>query len=125
EDAETWRSVLDGVLLPTGTLRRPAGGALASLPGYADGAWWVQDAAAALPARLFRDIAGREVIDLCAAPGGKTAQLVTAGARVTAVGRSTPRLGGRFGPPPRGGFAGRWCARARPDFGSAPPVCRT
>jgi len=92
QDAETWRSVLDGVLLPTGTLRRPAGGALASLPGYADGAWWVQDAAAALPARLFRDIAGREVIDLCAAPGGKTAQLVTAGARVTAVDRSTRRL---------------------------------
>jgi len=92
DDAETWCATLDGVLLPTGTLRRSAGGALATLPGYAEGAWWVQDAAAALPARLFGDIAGREVIDLCAAPGGKTAQLATAGARVTAVDRSTRRL---------------------------------
>jgi len=92
DDAETWCAALDGVLLPTGTLRRAAGGALATLPGYAEGAWWVQDAAAALPARLFGDIAGREVIDLCAAPGGKTAQLATAGARVTAVDRSTRRL---------------------------------
>jgi 16S rRNA (cytosine967-C5)-methyltransferase len=92
DDAETWRSALDGVVLPTGTLRRAAGGALASLPGYAEGAWWVQDAAAALPAKLFGDIAGREVVDLCAAPGGKTAQLATAGARVTAVDRSSRRL---------------------------------
>jgi 16S rRNA (cytosine967-C5)-methyltransferase len=91
-DVETWRATLDGILLPTGTLRRSAGGALSSLPGYSEGAWWVQDAAAALPARLFGDIAGREVIDLCAAPGGKTAQLATAGARVTAVDRSTRRL---------------------------------
>jgi 16S rRNA (cytosine967-C5)-methyltransferase len=91
-DAETWRAALDGVLLPTGTLRRAAGGALASLPGYAEGAWWVQDAAAALPARLFGEVSGREVIDLCAAPGGKTAQLAIAGARVTAVDRSTRRL---------------------------------
>jgi 16S rRNA (cytosine967-C5)-methyltransferase len=93
DHAETWCATLDGVLLPTGTLRRSAGGALATLPGYTEGAWWVQDAAAALPARLFGDIAGREVIDLCAAPGGKTAQLATAGARVTAVDRSTRRLG--------------------------------
>ena len=92
DDAETWCAKLDAVLLPTGTLRRTAGGALATLPGYADGAWWVQDAAAALPARLFGDLAGREVVDLCAAPGGKTAQLATAGARVTAVDRSTRRL---------------------------------
>ena len=91
-DAETWRAALEGVLLPTGTLRRAAGGALATLPGYAEGAWWVQDAAAALPARLFGDVAGCDVIDLCAAPGGKTAQLATAGARVTAVDRSPRRL---------------------------------
>ena len=91
-DAETWRAALEGVLLPTGTLRRAAGGALATLPGYAEGAWWVQDAAAALPARLFGDVAGCDVIDLCAAPGGKTAQLATAGARVTAVDRSARRL---------------------------------
>jgi len=92
DDVEAWRAQLDGVLLPTGTLRRAAGGALATLPGYAEGAWWVQDAAAALPARLFGNLAGREVIDLCAAPGGKTAQLATAGARVTAVDRSSRRL---------------------------------
>jgi len=91
-DAETWGAALEGVLLPTGTLRRAAGGALATLPGYAEGAWWVQDAAAALPARLFGDVAGCDVIDLCAAPGGKTAQLATAGARVTAVDRSARRL---------------------------------
>jgi len=91
-DAETWRAKLEAVLLPTGTLRRSAGGALANLPGYAEGAWWVQDAAAALPARLFGSLAGREVVDLCAAPGGKTAQLATAGARVVAVDRSIRRL---------------------------------
>jgi 16S rRNA (cytosine967-C5)-methyltransferase len=92
EDAEAWRDRLEGVVLPTGTLRRAAGGTLATLPGYDVGAWWVQDAAAALPARLFGDLAGREVIDLCAAPGGKTAQLAAAGARVTAVDRSSRRL---------------------------------
>ena len=91
-DGEEWCDRLHGVMLPTGTLRRAAGGALASLPGFVEGAWWVQDAAAALPARLFGNLAGREVVDLCAAPGGKTAQLATAGARVTAVDRSTRRL---------------------------------
>jgi 16S rRNA (cytosine967-C5)-methyltransferase len=79
-------------LLPTGTLRRAAGGSLVTLPGYTEGAWWVQDAAAALPARLFGVLGGREVVDLCAAPGGKTAQLAAAGARVTAVDRSSRRL---------------------------------
>jgi 16S rRNA (cytosine967-C5)-methyltransferase len=80
-------------VLPTGTLRLPAGaGDVRRLPGYDDGAWWVQDAAAALPARLLGDVAGREVLDLCAAPGGKTAQLAAAGARVLAVDRSTDRL---------------------------------
>ena len=79
-------------MLPTGTLRRPAGGSVAALPGYAEGAWWVQDAAAALPARLFGDLAGREVVDMCAAPGGKSAQLAIAGGRVTALDRSTRRL---------------------------------
>jgi 16S rRNA (cytosine967-C5)-methyltransferase len=92
DDVARWRAELDGVLLPTGTLRRAAGGALSSLPGYNEGAWWVQDAAAALPARLLGVIAGRDVIDLCAAPGGKTAQLAAAGARVTAVDRSPRRL---------------------------------
>ena len=63
-----------------------------ALPGFAEGAWWVQDAAAALPARLLGDIAGRHVADLCAAPGGKTAQLAAAGAHVTAVDVSPKRL---------------------------------
>jgi 16S rRNA (cytosine967-C5)-methyltransferase len=91
-DPETWCDKLQAMLLPTGTLRRPAGGAVTSLPGYAEGAWWVQDAAAALPARLFGDVAGRDIVDLCAAPGGKSAQLAAAGARVTAIDRSTRRL---------------------------------
>lgn len=91
-DAQGWCGKLQGTLLPTGTLRRPAGGSVVALPGYSEGAWWVQDAAAALPARLFGDLAGREVVDLCAAPGGKTAQLASAGAQVTAVDRSPRRL---------------------------------
>src|SRR5207253_415520 len=92
KDVDTWCDKLQGALLPTGTLRRAAGGSLVSLPGYVEGAWWVQDAAAALPAQLFGDLAGSKVVDLCAAPGGKTAQLAAAGAQVTAVDRSTRRL---------------------------------
>jgi 16S rRNA (cytosine967-C5)-methyltransferase len=91
-DAGEWCGKLQGTLLPTGTLRRPAGGSVVALPGYSEGAWWVQDAAAALPARLFGELAGRKVVDLCAAPGGKTAQLAAAGAQVTAVDRSPRRL---------------------------------
>ncbi|HKW53364.1 MAG TPA: transcription antitermination factor NusB [Stellaceae bacterium] len=91
-DPETWREQLEAILLPTGTLRRTGGGAIMSLPGYSAGAWWVQDAAAAMPARLLGDIAGQRVIDLCAAPGGKTAQLAAAGARITAIDRSPRRL---------------------------------
>ena len=92
EDADGWCGKLEATLLPTGTLRRAPGGSIASLPGYAEGVWWVQDAAAALPARLFGDVAGRAVVDLCAAPGGKTAQHAAAGAQVTAVDRSPRRL---------------------------------
>ena len=65
---------------------------MAELPGFAEGEWWVQDAAASLPARLLGDIAGQRVADLCAAPGGKTAQLVLAGAEVTALDSSKNRL---------------------------------
>ena len=68
----------------------PTGGAIAELPGFAEGAWWVQDAAATLPARLLGDVAGKRVADLCAAPGGKTLQLCAAGAQVTAVDISAP-----------------------------------
>ena len=91
-DPQGWANLLEAQILPTGTLRRVSGGAITALPGYAEGAWWVQDAAAAIPARLFGDIAGKRVIDLCAAPGGKTAQLAVAGAIVTAVDRSQRRL---------------------------------
>jgi 16S rRNA (cytosine967-C5)-methyltransferase len=92
DDAAGWATRLDATILPFGSLRRPAGGLIAELPGYAEGAWWVQDAAATLPARLLGDVAGRRVIDLCAAPGGKTAQLAAAGAEVTAVDRSPARM---------------------------------
>jgi 16S rRNA (cytosine967-C5)-methyltransferase len=91
-DPELWRERLDAVLLPTGSLRRQGGGAIASLPGYHEAAWWVQDAAAALPAKLLGTIAGEVVLDLCAAPGGKTAQLVAAGAHVVALDRSPRRV---------------------------------
>ena len=91
-DAAQWAETLEANILPTGTLRRAAGGRVFELPGFKDGAWWVQDAAAAMPAKLFGDIEGKTVIDLCAAPGGKTAQLAAAGARVTAVDRSEKRL---------------------------------
>ena len=80
-------------MLPTGSVRVAKLAAnVDELPGFAEGRWWVQDAAAALPARLFGDIAGQRVADLCAAPGGKTAQLVLAGADVTAVDASRSRL---------------------------------
>src|SRR5256714_5016512 len=91
-DAESWAQRLRGRVLPTGSIRTVAQGQVSLLPGYHEGAWWVQDAAAALPARLFGDVAGKHVADLCAAPGGKTAQLAHAGARVTAVDRSANRL---------------------------------
>ncbi len=91
--AEGWAKRLDGRVLPTGTVRTIAHGPVTALPGFAEGQWWVQDAAAALPARLFGEkIAGLRVADLCAAPGGKTAQLAAAGAKVTAVDRAPARL---------------------------------
>jgi len=89
---EIWAEHLRGRVLPTGTVRTIAQGAISLLPGYSEGAWWVQDAAASLPARLLGDVQGLNVVDLCAAPGGKTAQLVCAGANVTAVDRSPNRL---------------------------------
>jgi 16S rRNA (cytosine967-C5)-methyltransferase len=92
-DPEKWAVRLGGIVLPTGTVRverLPA--PVPELPFYNEGVWWVQDAAAALPARLLGDVAGMRVADLCAAPGGKTAQLAAAGARVTAVDISANRL---------------------------------
>ena len=78
--------------LPTGSVRFPAGTLVADIPGFAEGALWVQDAAAALPARLLAAKSGERVADLCAAPGGKTAQLAAAGADVTALERDPARL---------------------------------
>jgi 16S rRNA (cytosine967-C5)-methyltransferase len=91
-DPEAWAARLGGSVLPTGSVRLIAQGPVPHLPGYAQGAWWVQDAAAALPVQLFGDVRGRAIADLCAAPGGKTAQLASRGARVTAVDRSPARL---------------------------------
>ncbi len=82
---EPWAKRLEAEILPDGTLRRQQTVAVETLPGYEEGAFWVQDVAAALPARLLGDIAGARVLDLCAAPGGKTAQLCLAGGAVTAV----------------------------------------
>jgi 16S rRNA (cytosine967-C5)-methyltransferase len=91
-DLQRLAEALQARPLPTGTLRLQHAGPIAGLPGYGEGAWWVQDAAAALPAKLLGDVRGRRVLDLCAAPGGKTAQLAAAGARVIAVDRSPKRM---------------------------------
>ena len=87
-----WAETLDGTMLPTGSLRRHGGGSVIDLEGFNDGAWWVQDASAAIPAKLFGDINGKTVIDLCAAPGGKTSQLAAQGAQVIALDRSSKRM---------------------------------
>ncbi len=93
DDPSGWAARLGGLVLDTGSIRLVGPDrAIPDLPGFGDGEWWVQDAAAALPARLLRDVDGRAVADLCAAPGGKTAQLAAAGARVTAVDLSRSRL---------------------------------
>lgn len=91
-DPEAVAAKLDGIVLPTGSVRLAGKGAVAQLPGYTEGEWWVQDAAATIPAKLLGEVRGLRVADLCAAPGGKTAQLANAGANVTAVDRSAPRL---------------------------------
>jgi 16S rRNA (cytosine967-C5)-methyltransferase len=92
DDATGWAERLFGTLTPTGSVRLASPAPIDSLPGFGNGAWWVQDAAAALPARLLGDVRGKRVLDLCAAPGGKTLQLAAAGARVTAVDKSDARL---------------------------------
>ncbi len=91
-DPSVLAALLEGIVLPTASVRVSGKGAVTQLPGYDDGDWWVQDAAAAIPAKLLGDIRGKRVADLCAAPGGKTLQLANAGAHVTAVDRSGPRL---------------------------------
>jgi 16S rRNA (cytosine967-C5)-methyltransferase len=83
---------LEGEALTGGSVRTARRGDVATWPGFAEGGWWVQDASAAIPARLLDVKAGETALDLCAAPGGKTLQLAAAGATVTAVDRSAPRL---------------------------------
>lgn len=87
-----WADRLEARVLPNGTLRRDAGGNITEWEGFHDGAWWVQGLAASLPARLFGEVKGKTIVDLCAAPGGKTAQLLAQGARVIAVDRSAVRM---------------------------------
>ncbi|MEM7299623.1 MAG: transcription antitermination factor NusB [Pseudomonadota bacterium] len=91
-DASKWVERLGGVALSNGTVRLKQKGDVTKLAGFAEGEWWVQDAAASLPASLLGDISGTRVADLCAAPGGKTAQLVMMGANVTALEKSASRL---------------------------------
>jgi 16S rRNA (cytosine967-C5)-methyltransferase len=91
-DPELWAARLGGVVLPTGSLRLLTHASITELAGFAEGEWWVQDAAAALPARLLRVGPGLKVADFCAAPGGKAAQLAVGGAEVTAIDRSAERL---------------------------------
>ena len=89
---EIWAQRLEAEELFTGSLRRAPGGSVTALPGFDEGGWWVQDAAATLPVRLLDPHPAEHIADLCAAPGGKTAQLAAAGAVVTALDRSARRL---------------------------------
>ena len=91
-DAEGWARRLGGIVLPTGSVRLESHVPIPELEGYAEGEWWVQDAGAALPARLLKASTGMRVVDLCAAPGGKGAAIALTGARLTAVDRSAERL---------------------------------
>ena len=91
-DGQEWADKIGGIVLPTGSVRLVNRAAIEELPGYAEGQWWVQDAAAALPARLLNVRPGERVADLCAAPGGKSAQLAAAGAEVVALDKSAERL---------------------------------
>jgi 16S rRNA (cytosine967-C5)-methyltransferase len=92
ENPEALASALEGIVLTTGSVRVVGAGAITQLPGYEEGAWWVQDAAASIPAKLLGGIKDKRIADLCAAPGGKTLQLANAGGIVTAVDRSAPRM---------------------------------
>lgn len=91
-DAQAVSDALGGAVLPTGSVRVTQAGQVSALPGFDDGAWWVQDAAAALPVQIMAPQKGETVLDLCAAPGGKTMQIAAAGADVTAVDASAGRM---------------------------------
>ena len=91
-DAAALAEAVGGTLLPTGSVRVTDAGQVSTMPGFAEGDWWVQDAAAAIPVRVLAPTEGETVLDLCAAPGGKTMQLAAAEAVVTAVDQSHPRM---------------------------------
>ncbi|MGP4693419.1 RsmB/NOP family class I SAM-dependent RNA methyltransferase [Agrobacterium cavarae] len=92
-DPDRWAKELNGTVLPNGSVRLGSfEGQVSALPGFAEGEWWVQDFSASVPVRLMGDLKGKRVADLCAAPGGKTAQLILAGAKVTALDQSGNRL---------------------------------
>ncbi len=92
DTADGWAKTLAGRMISTGSVRRLQGGNVTELDGFAEGEWWVQDASSAMPARLFGDLSGKTVLDLCAAPGGKTMQLAAQGAKVVALDRSAARM---------------------------------
>ncbi|MFT6090398.1 MAG: 16S rRNA (cytosine967-C5)-methyltransferase [Sulfitobacter sp.] len=92
KDPAALAEAVGGVVLPTGSVRVTDAGQVTAMPGFAEGDWWVQDAAAALPVKILAPQKGEAVLDLCAAPGGKTMQLAAAGAQVTAVDSSKPRM---------------------------------
>jgi 16S rRNA (cytosine967-C5)-methyltransferase len=92
-ETDLWTMALEGTSLAPGHVRTARRGSITSWPGFATGAWWVQDLAASLPVRLLGDVAGKRVLDLCAAPGGKTMQLAAAGAEVVALDVNEGRLG--------------------------------
>ena len=91
-NAKAVAEALHGSVLPTGSVRLPNAGQVSTLKGYAEGEWWVQDAAAAIPVKLLGNVKGLKVLDLCAAPGGKAMQLAASGAKVTAVDISDKRM---------------------------------
>ena len=91
-DAKALAALVGGTLLETGTVRVENAGQVSTMPGFVEGEWWVQDAAAAIPVKVLAPQTGETVLDLCAAPGGKTMQLAAAGAEVTAVDSSVPRM---------------------------------
>jgi len=91
-DPQMWAEKLDGEVLPNGTVRLEKIGDVTKLDGFEAGEWWAQDIAASLPVKILGDIKGLRVLDMCAAPGGKTLQLATGGAEVTALDRSEDRM---------------------------------
>ncbi|MEM9497669.1 MAG: RsmB/NOP family class I SAM-dependent RNA methyltransferase [Pseudomonadota bacterium] len=117
---EDWAKMLSGICLPTGSVRLDASVQVSALPGYADGAWWVQDASSSIAARALAPSPGTRVLDLCAAPGGKTLQLAHAGADVTAVDISDARMTRLSENLARTGLQARCLTRDAFDFNEGP-----